>query len=440
MKRIPIQSIVLALAIVTGFFLLFPFEWVVLVLGLVGLITAQVVVVRRHLRPIGSGAKERAGSLPRPSAPRSESFSRAAVAAEEDAPAAGAGSPDLPFDQEVFSRFRTQLEAAEQKVPAQAREPAPAPQPEGRGVGGAGEPGDVVDRVELSGKARRRRAGAGKKAAPPTADEADLFEGLVPKPLEDAEKETGAKGKGKGKARAKPPSAAAEASGDEVAAAPNERQPAADSADQTNLLLTMAEGALEKGDRAGAEAGLQQVLAQLGDGPAPPRVTLARARLAVLDGDLGSAVAGFERILEARDGREFGDSDFIAQIDQLAAPLPAPESDRLRVSLLLKLLAAQRQAKDRPAMDHLYGLIQQAQEKTGDEEKLLQYYKNHLEIKKVLGDVEGQLELIDRIGNRYYKRGDTEAAQAFYEQGLKLRAEKATAQAADEGSNPPPSG
>ncbi len=91
------------------------------------------------------------------------------------------------------------------------------------------------------------------------------------------------------------------------------------------------------------------------------------------------------------------------------------------VSMLLKLLAVYRQANDRPAMDRIYALIEDAQEQTGDEQKLIQYYKNHLEIRTVLDDVEGQLALIDRIGNRYFKLGDTEAARQFYEQGLKLR-------------------
>ena len=89
--------------------------------------------------------------------------------------------------------------------------------------------------------------------------------------------------------------------------------------------------------------------------------------------------------------------------------------------MLLKLLAVFRQVSDRTAMDRIYVMIESAQEQSGDEKKLIQYYKNHLEIKAVLEDVEGQLDLIDQIGNRYYKLGDTEAARNFYEQGLKLR-------------------
>ena len=40
-----------------------------------------------------------------------------------------------------------------------------------------------------------------------------------------------------------------------------------------------------------------------------------------------------------------------------------------------------------------------------------------------MGDLPGQLELIDQIGNRCYKLGLTEEARQYYEMGLKLREE-----------------
>jgi hypothetical protein len=74
-------------------------------------------------------------------------------------------------------------------------------------------------------------------------------------------------------------------------------------------------------------------------------------------------------------------------------------------------------------MDHLYRLLIEAQERVGDERKLVQFLKNHLEIKKVMGETAGQLELIDQIGNRLFKLGQTAEAREYYELGLKLRAE-----------------
>ncbi len=187
------------------------------------------------------------------------------------------------------------------------------------------------------------------------------------------------------------------------------------------MLLKLVEDALDNEDRAGAAAGLEQALRVHADSaePVPWRVRLAQARLSVLDGNHQGALQDFEELLKWHPPLE--ESQYLSQIDQLASPVAGGPGAILRVSMLLKLLAVYRQANDRPAMDRIYALIEDAQEQTGDEQKLIQYYKNHLEIRTVLDDVEGQLALIDRIGNRYFKLGDTEAARQFYEQGLKLR-------------------
>ena len=200
---------------------------------------------------------------------------------------------------------------------------------------------------------------------------------------------------------------------------------------EQEMLLRLAEEALEKGDRAGASAGLGQVLRIHADAGerVPWRVRLAQARLAVLEGNHGQAIEDFEELLKWHPRLE--ETEYVAQIDQLASTVSGAPGAQLRVSMLLKLLAVFRQANDRTAMDRIYELIEKAQEQSGDEQKLIQYYKNHLEIKTVLDDVEGQLNLIDQIGNRYFKLGDTDAARKFYEQGLKLReAQQATSEEA----------
>jgi hypothetical protein len=96
----------------------------------------------------------------------------------------------------------------------------------------------------------------------------------------------------------------------------------------------------------------------------------------------------------------------------------------LRVSMLVRILAVFRQSRDQGAMDRAYGWIEMAQEKVGDEKKLIQYLKNHLEIRRSMGNVAGQLELIDQLGNRCYQLGLTEEAKVYYEMGLKLKGEK----------------
>ena len=300
----------------------------------------------------------------------------------------------------------------------------------------------MADRVVLS-PAARGKAGAAQAATDEPAasgqgeaeaSEEDLFADLRPE-LPQGKKGRAAKGRKSARKKPAPPVAAevkdgsppAPAANDDAQQAPagREQQPA--EAGEASVLLKLAEDALNKGDRAGARAGLEQVLglhADSRDG-VPWRVKLMQSRLAVLEGDLQGALDGYDELLEARPGLEEG--DYLGQIEELTASGEGTEGASLRVSLLLKLLARFRDANDRGAMDRIYGLIEDAQERAGDEQKLIQYYKNHLEIKSVLDDVDGQLALIDLIGNRYYKLGDTEAARQFYEQGLKLREERAAA-------------
>ena len=53
----------------------------------------------------------------------------------------------------------------------------------------------------------------------------------------------------------------------------------------------------------------------------------------------------------------------------------------------MRILAVFRATRDQRAMDRCYGWIEDAQEQVGDERRLLQYLRNHLEIRKVLGDL-----------------------------------------------------
>ncbi len=492
MKRVPVLSVVLTLAILAGFLLLFPVEWVGLLVLLLGLIVFQTVLVRRHLQLIGSArdfrARRAAAAAPEEEqagagaakgetgagAASSTSGQEASESPESEAPPEGTGEGadrTSPFDPEIFSRFRAHLETAEQAggdlpapgTPSPGEEPPPeetgstparpeTPPEEAEAAAAAHQ----ADRVVISPAARRRaeeperkapEIPEGSAAAPertggtgPPQGEEDLFADLRPDP-------SGAAGRARPGAESKPPEPVpvrrkAAASGEDRAAAggeddlraalATEEAPVPPSAEEGAMLLKMAEDALAQGNTAGAQAGLEQALAlyeALPGGP-PPRARLIQTRLAVLEGEYPAALDGFEKFL--KENPELEEAQYLAPIEQVLAPLEGEAAASLKVSLLLKVLAALRQANDRRGMDRVYGLIEEAQELAGDERKLIQYYRNHLEIRKVLEDVEGQLALIDRIGNRYYKLGDTQAAREFYEQGLKLRSDQEAA-GAEEG-------
>ena len=460
MKRIPILSVLLTLPILAGFLFLFPLEWVLLLFTLLALISIQVIVVRRHLHVVGNTAARRRSGV---DLGKVSLESRAPLVSTGEAPEGGAVSGDgaeLPFDPAVFSRFRAHLDAAEREEAP----PPPQPATEGATEGASGEaappPGEAEAaepagpnqtvtsnpprgneenvKVVLSPAARRKSAAAKAAAAPeqdaPAKEEQDLFADLRTQPLDTGVSAVaGAASKPEEKTKGVNQMLSAEEKSIQVQVPTAPKQ---GDAGEQEMLLKLAEEALEKGDRAGAAAGLEQVL-RLQDedsGPLPWRVRLAQARLAVLEGNHSQAVEDFEELLKWHPRLE--ETEYVAQIDQLTSPVSGTPGAELRVTMLLKLLAVFRQASDRTAMDRIYVLIEKAQEQSGDEKKLIQTYKNHLEIKTVMEDVEGQLDLIDQIGNRYFKLGDTEAARKFYEQGLKLR--EAQQAASEQAGTPTP--
>ena len=199
-------------------------------------------------------------------------------------------------------------------------------------------------------------------------------------------------------------------------------------------LLRMAQEAHDEGNLAALQAGLEQYGALLEETPdlVAWEAERLRLRLAVLQDRPGDVTGAYQEMLD--HGYEPVEASLESEIDSLLEGLPTPgEAPSLRVALLVKALSAFRQAGDREAMDRLYGRIEAAQEAAGDERKLIQYYKNHLAIKEVLGDAEGRLELIDKIGKRYFKLGDTAPAKEYYEMGVKLRAELDSATAPENG-------
>jgi hypothetical protein len=476
MKRVPVFSVLVALVILAGFLLLFPVEWVGLLVLLLALIVSLVVLVRRHLHPIEAAPEARTARPTEPvtaeaAPPAAEPVTAAPVTSEAAPPAAEPAEETAPrqpapapFAPELFSRFQAHLESAERSAGEEAGEPpaetepppdpaAPTPEPP---EAEAEPPEAAGDRVVLSAAARRQaKAPRARAMAPPadqaakreapspsggTAGEEDLFADLRPAPVEpDAgappAEERPAAGKGREKKAPRGAVSPAAQGGDEIEASLQKPQPSeAPRMEEGAMLLKMAEDALAQQDRAGAQAGLEQAVAlyEALPGGVPWRARMVQARLAALDRDFPVVVEAYEQFLKHHP--ELEEADYLAPIEQLASPLAGEEAAALRVSLLLKVLAVLRQANDRRGMDRVYDLIEAAQEEAGDEQKLIQYYKNHLEIKKVLEDVDGQLGLIDRIGNRYYKLGDTQAAREFYEQGLKLRGDQeAAAEAAKAG-------
>ena len=384
-----------------------------------------------------------------PAAPSARPEAAAAPAAAPISAAEPAAAARPNIDASLFSRFRRHLERAESEVAGTATPRPPPPLDET----------DVQDRVQLSSVARRSApprpdappaapsAAARRPAAPAgEPDAADLFADLrpppplapapakpppvapspaaPPKPAPARPAASAARAPAAPTTPAAPVSPPAAPAGDEVSAAlASGGRDAPGLADEAATLLHLAEDAAGRADWEALRAGLGNYVAHLAEAPRLIhwRGRRLQVRLAVHDRDPSRALQRFEELLDA--GYRPAVDEVPALLDELLGGAEPEPAASLRVSMLVRILAAFRQARDQRAMDRCYGWIEEAQEQVGDERRLLQYLKNHLEIRKVLGDVPGQLELIDQLGNRCYRLGLTEEAKLYYEMGLRVRAE-----------------
>jgi hypothetical protein len=212
---------------------------------------------------------------------------------------------------------------------------------------------------------------------------------------------------------------------DEVGAALERARAPEQIAEDGEALLRMAQEALDGGNLPRLKTVLDQYDSVVADAPDKATWQAARlhARLAALEGRAEEAGPNYQSMLER--GYAPLEAAVESDIDALLEGLDRTRVPGLKAALLSRALAPFRQAGDRAALNRLYARIEAAAEAADDERRLIQYYKNHLAIREALNDLPGRLELIDKIGNRYYKLQDMAASREYYEMGLKLRAEQA---------------
>ena len=510
MKRAPLLSLLLALVILAGMLALFPRPWMVLVIALLTLLSAQAIIIRRHLFRIQAPTalfRRITGRAAAPSAQAPTTGEDAATPAEKTTPdgSTAAEPRERPtLDSNLFTRFQQALESAE----GGNATPTPAPEDEDA----------VRDRVVLSHAAQRARKAPTGPARPnaggmtgtqltgnipppyrpaattPAADDdgPDMFADLRPPPPKPAPqppprqpippavkaplKEPPARETASDTAeptKTTAPNAVADAGTETAMAAapepgppqaapgeappnaathpapameqpeapPHQAPPTEATADEGGLaeeaatLLRMADEAATRQDWESAQAGLTNYLAHLADRPDMIhwRARHLETRLAIRQGRDGAALQGFEAMLQTGFAPQV--QAVPSLLDELLTGADDAKAPGMRVSMLVRLLTLFRRQRDHQAMDQAYIWIVEAQEQVGDERRLLQYLKNHLEIRKALGDQDGQLELIDQLGNRCYRLGLTEEARTYYEMGLRIRG--GNPEDAPEGGPPP---
>jgi hypothetical protein len=90
--------------------------------------------------------------------------------------------------------------------------------------------------------------------------------------------------------------------------------------------------------------------------------------------------------------------------------------------LLKDLLNYNRQRVNISAMDPLYDRIEQAHSSMQNDEELVTAYKEHLAIKQQLGDLEGELHLLDLISYYYANTSDQKASERYQAESKRIKA------------------
>jgi hypothetical protein len=73
-------------------------------------------------------------------------------------------------------------------------------------------------------------------------------------------------------------------------------------------------------------------------------------------------------------------------------------------------------------MDPLFDRIERAHSSLKNDEDLVVTYKEHLAIKQQLGDIEGELNLLDLISTYYANLGDLKASERYQAESLRVKA------------------
>ena len=198
-------------------------------------------------------------------------------------------------------------------------------------------------------------------------------------------------------------------------------------------LLKLATASCEAGRLEESRASLESyldLLKELVQEPSPNVIHLAEK----LDIPLGSTKTkafasnteetktGTTRELEKTLRDEPEQTNYANVMDGIVKTLEDKESYDEALPLLKDLLKYNRQRVNISAMDPLFDRIERALSSLKNDEDLVVTYKEHLAIKQQLGDIEGELDLLDLISTYYANLGDLKASERYQAESLRVKA------------------
>ncbi len=147
-----------------------------------------------------------------------------------------------------------------------------------------------------------------------------------------------------------------------------------------------------------------------------------QTQISLMQGDTQQAQAS---IGEIRSGGESSNqAESLKLMEDLAASLEKKQAYKEVQPILRELLEVYEGQKQWREADGIYERLTSVLEALGAEEELIALLKQHRELKKLLQDRPGESRLLDRLGTLSHQRGDLEATRQYYEENLKLRAER----------------
>ncbi len=115
------------------------------------------------------------------------------------------------------------------------------------------------------------------------------------------------------------------------------------------------------------------------------------------------------------------DDEYLAFLDDVTNKFSLSIQQHHAIQFYYTALNEYRQAGNHSKMDQLYNEIELAYRKTEDWPRLIQTFQNHLCIKKMLKDYDGQLTILDHLGKLQYDQGDANGSKKSYEQSIAIK-------------------
>ena len=202
---------------------------------------------------------------------------------------------------------------------------------------------------------------------------------------------------------------------------------------EAEALLKLATTACESGKMDEAKAGLESyldILKELGQNPSPDVLYLADKLDLQLDSVIKNENVSNKELIKKevkkkqtssiKDASE--QTNYANVMDGIVKSLEEKEAYEEALPLLKDLLNYNRQRVNISAMDPLYDRIEQAHSSMQNDDELVTAYKEHLAIKQQLGDLEGELHLLDLISYYYANTSDQKASERYQAESKRIKA------------------